>query len=240
MLRGDFAIAASPTTTTAWPRSSTGSMEGPGRGSTCRAPASRCPSPSRIRPTTSISFEVKAENIYGVQGDVVARKYRISKEEPVALMTSPSISKPVRGTVKLEGTASDANGIKEVTVSVDNRTSYDRPVGTGDLEHRPGHDYPLGRHPRRGGAARRRLRHRGLLRVDDHRRQHPAQGPAGPAARRRRGGRVHHGLRPRVRQPRGCLIADRDRARRRQRPPADRPGPRYGQNRATRRRHLLA
>ena len=74
--------------------------------------------------------EVKAEDIYGVQGDVVARKYRISKEEPVALMTSPSISKPVRGTVKLEGTASDANGIKEVTVSVDNRTSYDRPVGT--------------------------------------------------------------------------------------------------------------
>ena len=74
--------------------------------------------------------EVKAEDIYGVQGDVVSRKYAISKEEPVALMTKPSISKPVRGTVTLEGTASDANGVKDVTVSVDNRTSYDKPVGT--------------------------------------------------------------------------------------------------------------
>jgi hypothetical protein len=74
--------------------------------------------------------EVKAEDIYGVQGDIVARKYRISKEEPVAEMVSPSISKPVRGTVRLEGRASDANGIKEATVSIDNRTSYDRPTGT--------------------------------------------------------------------------------------------------------------
>lgn len=76
------------------------------------------------------TVEVKAEDIYGVQGDIVARKYRISKEEPTATMTSPSISKPVHGIVKLEGTATDANGIKEVTVSIDNRTSYDRPVGT--------------------------------------------------------------------------------------------------------------
>jgi hypothetical protein len=73
--------------------------------------------------------EAKAEDIYGVQGDIVARKYRISKEEPAAVMTGPPISKPVRGTVKLVGTASDANGIKEVKVSVDNRTSYDGPAG---------------------------------------------------------------------------------------------------------------
>jgi hypothetical protein len=74
--------------------------------------------------------EVRPEDIYGVQGDVASRKYRISKEEPVAKMLAPSISTPVRGTVRLVGAASDANGIKEVTVSVDNRTSYDRPVGT--------------------------------------------------------------------------------------------------------------
>jgi hypothetical protein len=73
--------------------------------------------------------EVKAEDIYGVQGDVASRKYRVSKEEPVALMIGPSIAKPVRGTVKLVGTAADANGIKDVSVSVDNRTSYDSPVG---------------------------------------------------------------------------------------------------------------
>jgi len=74
--------------------------------------------------------EVKTEDIYGVQGDIVGRKFRISKEEPVAKVLSPAISKFVRGRVLLEGTAADANGIKEVTVSIDNRTSYDRPVGT--------------------------------------------------------------------------------------------------------------
>jgi hypothetical protein len=73
--------------------------------------------------------EVKAEDIYGVQGDVVARKYRISKEEPLAKMLLPSIAKPVRGTVRLEGSASDANGVKDATVSVDNRTSYENLVG---------------------------------------------------------------------------------------------------------------
>jgi hypothetical protein len=76
------------------------------------------------------TVDVKAEDIYGVQGDVVSRKYRISKEEPVANLLAPSIARPVRGTVKLVGTASDANGIKEVTVSVDNRASYDKPTGT--------------------------------------------------------------------------------------------------------------
>jgi hypothetical protein len=87
--------------------------------------------PVELKSTTDNEHlvEVKAEDIYGVQGDIVARKYRISKEEPVAKMLLPLISKPVRGIVKLEGTASDANGIKEVTVSIDNRTSFDRPVG---------------------------------------------------------------------------------------------------------------
>ncbi len=73
--------------------------------------------------------EAKAEDIYGVQGDVASRKYRISKEEPVALMTAPAISKPVRGKVTLAGSSADANGVKEVSVSVDNRASYDRPLG---------------------------------------------------------------------------------------------------------------
>ena len=74
--------------------------------------------------------EVKAEDIYGVQGDIVSRKYRISREEPVATMTGPPISKPLRGSIQLLGTASDANGISDVSVSVDNRASYDAPVGT--------------------------------------------------------------------------------------------------------------
>ena len=73
--------------------------------------------------------EAKAEDIYGVQGDVSSRSFRISKEEPVALMAAPSITGPVRGEVRLAGTSSDANGVKEVAVSVDNRTSFDKPSG---------------------------------------------------------------------------------------------------------------
>jgi hypothetical protein len=74
-------------------------------------------------------FEAKAEDIFGIQGNVVSRTYRISKEEPRAAMKAPSISAPVRGRVKLSGVSSDANGIKEVAVSVDNRTSFTKPAG---------------------------------------------------------------------------------------------------------------
>jgi hypothetical protein len=74
--------------------------------------------------------EVKAEDIYGVQGDVVSRRYRISKAEPVARMTQPPLAKPSRGTIELAGTSSDANGIGEIAVSLDSRVSYNRPKGT--------------------------------------------------------------------------------------------------------------
>jgi hypothetical protein len=74
--------------------------------------------------------EVKAEDIYGVQGDIVSRHYRISKEEPAAVMTNPPIAKPSRGIVELVGSSSDANGIGEISVSLDSRVSYNRPSGT--------------------------------------------------------------------------------------------------------------
>ena len=74
--------------------------------------------------------EVRTEDIYGVQGDVVSRSYRVSKAEPVARMTDPPIAKPSRGVVELAGNSSDANGIEEIAVSVDNRVSYNRPSGT--------------------------------------------------------------------------------------------------------------
>ncbi len=73
--------------------------------------------------------EAKAEDIFGVQGEVVARTFRVSKAEPVAAMTAPSISAPVKGRVTLSGASSDANGIGEVAVSVDNRASFARPAG---------------------------------------------------------------------------------------------------------------
>jgi hypothetical protein len=74
-------------------------------------------------------FEARAEDIFGIQGDVVSLTYRISKEEPRAAMNAPSISAPVRGRVRLSGLSSDANGVKEVAVSVDNRTSFAKPAG---------------------------------------------------------------------------------------------------------------
>jgi hypothetical protein len=76
------------------------------------------------------SVEVKAEDIYGVQGDVVSTVFRVSKEEPLALMSAPAISKPIRGSVTLEGSSSDANGVREVMVSIDNRITYKHLKGT--------------------------------------------------------------------------------------------------------------
>jgi len=80
--------------------------------------------------------EAKAEDIYGVQGDLVARRFRVSKEEPVARMTEPPIAKPSRGVVELVGTASDANGVESVSISLDSRASYNQPVGAESWRYR--------------------------------------------------------------------------------------------------------
>lgn len=74
--------------------------------------------------------EVKAIDIYGVSSDVQSRKFYVSLEEPVASLVSPTIDVTNRGTVTLKGTASDANGIKEVWVSMDNGNSFGRALGT--------------------------------------------------------------------------------------------------------------
>jgi hypothetical protein len=68
--------------------------------------------------------EIQAEDIFGVKGDKVVRPYRISKEEPVATMSNPPIENTVKGVVVIEGTASDANGIARVALSVDNSLSF--------------------------------------------------------------------------------------------------------------------
>ena len=73
--------------------------------------------------------EIYAEDIYGVRGETAARKYRISKEEPTALMKAPPLDKPSRGLVEISGTASDANGIASVRLSFDNVSSYELAVG---------------------------------------------------------------------------------------------------------------
>jgi hypothetical protein len=80
--------------------------------------------------------EAYAENIYGIKGDVVSRKYRISKEEPRAFMISPDIADSVRGTIEISGTASDANGIESVSLSFDNGSSYVMASGAESWHYR--------------------------------------------------------------------------------------------------------
>ncbi len=75
------------------------------------------------------TVELRAEDIYGIQGEVVKRTYRISKEEPVAAFVEPSIEKPARGVVRISGTAADANGIGGIAISVDNRATYNAAPG---------------------------------------------------------------------------------------------------------------
>ena len=73
--------------------------------------------------------EAYAEDIYGVKSDIASRRFRISKEEPTALMSAPSIDKPVRGSITLSGSAQDANGIASVAVSFDNGASWEMAAG---------------------------------------------------------------------------------------------------------------
>jgi hypothetical protein len=81
-------------------------------------------------------IEVYAVDIYGVQGDPVVRKYRISKEEPKAEIISPTLDTTVRGVVEISGKASDANGIKEIYLSFDNAVTFNKCTGTETWTYR--------------------------------------------------------------------------------------------------------
>jgi len=74
-------------------------------------------------------IEVKAVDINGVEGNVQLRKFRVSREEPLATLVKPTIDVTSRGIITLEGTAFDKNGIKEVWVSFDNGNSFNLAEG---------------------------------------------------------------------------------------------------------------
>jgi hypothetical protein len=78
------------------------------------------------------TFEVYAVDINGVQGDAVSRLFKVSREEPVGQLVSPELSQTNRGFLELSGKASDANGVKEVWLSFDNGSSYNKAAGTED------------------------------------------------------------------------------------------------------------
>jgi hypothetical protein len=73
---------------------------------------------------------VQAEDIHGVKGHEVVRKFRISLEEPKASFTSPAVDETVKDVVTITGKASDKNGIAKVELSFDNGNSYIAASGT--------------------------------------------------------------------------------------------------------------
>ncbi len=70
------------------------------------------------------TITVYAEDQFGVAGDAVTRKVRISLEEPFGSVNTPTFEDTVTGRVMLTGTTSDENGIAKVQVSVDNGNTW--------------------------------------------------------------------------------------------------------------------
>jgi len=70
------------------------------------------------------TISVIAEDIYGVKSQPVTRVFRVSLNEPTAIMTYPLYDTVLKEGIEIKGTASDKNGIREVKVSVDNGNSF--------------------------------------------------------------------------------------------------------------------
>lgn len=73
---------------------------------------------------------IYAEDIYGVKGDPVVRKFRVSLEEPKAAVSTPSFDETKRGVITMTGWASDKNGIEKVQISIDNGNTFNDAQGT--------------------------------------------------------------------------------------------------------------
>jgi hypothetical protein len=69
-------------------------------------------------------LEVVAYDLEGVASDPLILPFRISREVPEAVMNSPELGSTNRGEILLGGTASDANGISAVYLSLDNGNSF--------------------------------------------------------------------------------------------------------------------
>ncbi|MDR2159047.1 MAG: hypothetical protein LBP23_03145 [Treponema sp.] len=75
------------------------------------------------------SISIAAEDIYGVRGNPVRRNFRISTEEPRAGVLRPGFEEISTGTFTISGSASDANRIERVQISLDNGNSYNNAAG---------------------------------------------------------------------------------------------------------------
>ena len=79
---------------------------------------------------------VTAEDMYGIRSDPVIRGFRVSLSEPEAAITYPRFDTVLRDAVEMTGTSFDANGIKELQVSVDNGTTFITVFGTERWNYR--------------------------------------------------------------------------------------------------------
>lgn len=66
----------------------------------------------------------------GVKGPETSRTFRVSLNEPKAVMAYPEMDASVRGVVELNGFATDKNGIQSVKLSIDNGNTYNDTILT--------------------------------------------------------------------------------------------------------------
>lgn len=74
-------------------------------------------------------LDVIAVDIYGVESDVLSTPFRVSREKPRAQLLSPELGSTNGSMVSLEGSASDANGIDSVWISLDGGNSFQKTRG---------------------------------------------------------------------------------------------------------------
>jgi hypothetical protein len=67
---------------------------------------------------------VAAEDIYGVRGTPVSRKFRVSQQEPSGWVDAPNQELINSGILEIRGGASDGNGVKRISLSLDNGYTY--------------------------------------------------------------------------------------------------------------------
>ena len=68
--------------------------------------------------------EVYAEDLFGLESERVTRTFRVSTSAPSVEFRGPTVAETVAGVTALSGTAFDANGIAEVSLSFDGGGSF--------------------------------------------------------------------------------------------------------------------
>jgi len=74
--------------------------------------------------------EVKAVDLWGTESEVAQIEFMVSKAAPVSKMLTPLLEETNRGIIRITGESFDANGIKEVYISVDNGNTFNLAEGT--------------------------------------------------------------------------------------------------------------